>query len=334
MAWCRRCSVPFGCGVSPVGDVLVLHAPAPDFNRLRRIADVIDHQDVSDIALHLGREVGVVLVEIEAMHALAVGLVEGDELRIGLVLHVVDAEAAFRIFANVALARLALGIHHHDVADDPRLVRMRPGMRAHDLRQHLRLARIRDVEDRRTLRPDLMADEGGGALDDDLPAAGQFHPAEVTDVRRSARRGSGVGIGGWQYITRGDIHRRVSCTSLFGCRRLPPPRTGSNVSRLRRCVAWSGGLCRIQPSPGSGAAGNAHGIVDRRDCAAQGVQRRRRSRGRQRRARPRRQGRLHRSGTYADLRRAAGAELPVRAGAEDARHPPGKPARPPPAGHR
>ena len=130
---------------------------------------------------------------------------------------------------------------------------------------------------------------------------------------------------GRQHISRGDIHLAFSWQSLFGCRRLPPPRTGSNVSSLRRCVARSGGLCRIRPSPGSGAAGNAHGIVDRRDCAAQGVQRRRRSRGRQRRARPRRQGRLHRSGTYADLRRVAGAELPVRARAEDARHPPGEP---------
>src|SRR6185295_16365678 len=57
---------------------------------------------------------------------------------------------------------------------------------------------------------DLMTDEGGGALDDDLPTARQFHPAQVTDVRRSARRGSGVGIGGRQYITRGDIHLAFS----------------------------------------------------------------------------------------------------------------------------
>ena len=279
-----------------VGDVLVLHAPAPDFSRLRRIADVVDHQDVADIALHLGRDVGVVLVEIEAVHALAVGLVERDELRVGLVLHVVDAEAAFRIFAQIALARLALGIDHHDVADDARLVRMRPGMRAHDLRQHLRLARVGDVEDRRALRPVLMADEGGGALDHDLAAARQLHPAEVADVRRSARRGSGVGIEGRQHISRGNIHL-ARLPSLFGCRKLPPPRTGSNARACGAVLRVSGGLCRIRPSPGWARAGNAHGIVDRRDCAAQGVQCRRRSRGRQCRARARRQGRFHRSGT-------------------------------------
>ena len=63
------------------------------------------------------------------------GLVEGDELRIGPILHVVDAEAALRIFAEIALAGLALKIDHHDVADHPRLVGVRPRMGPHDLRQ-------------------------------------------------------------------------------------------------------------------------------------------------------------------------------------------------------
>ena len=60
------------------GDVLSLHPPARHFHRLGRIADVVDDQDVADEAFHLGRDIGVVLVDIETMHALAVGLHEAS----------------------------------------------------------------------------------------------------------------------------------------------------------------------------------------------------------------------------------------------------------------
>jgi hypothetical protein len=102
--------------------VLVLHPPAPDLDRLRRIADVVDHQDVADKSFHLGRHIGVVLVDIEAMHALPMRLHESDELRIGLVLDVIDVKAARRIVAQRAGARLDFGIDQHDVAHDAHLV--------------------------------------------------------------------------------------------------------------------------------------------------------------------------------------------------------------------
>ena len=45
-------------------------------------SDVVDDQDVAGEPLHLGRDVGIVLVEVEAMHAARVGLDEGDQLRV------------------------------------------------------------------------------------------------------------------------------------------------------------------------------------------------------------------------------------------------------------
>jgi len=62
-------------------------------------------------------------------------------------------------------------------------------------------------------------------------------PGEVADVRRGARRGSGVGFGGRQCI-----QHIAHCASPFRCRKLPPGANRSNGPGLkllcpRRCVA-------------------------------------------------------------------------------------------------
>jgi len=82
------------------------------------------------------------------MHAAGMRLHERDQLRVGLVLDVVEAEAAVRVGSLVALARLDLGVDHHDVADDAHLVGVRHRMRRHELADDLGMSRVGDVEDR------------------------------------------------------------------------------------------------------------------------------------------------------------------------------------------
>ena len=81
------------------GDVLPGHPPARDFLRLPRIAHIVDHENVADIALHLGRDVGVTLVHVEAVHADPAGLLIRDQLRLRGVGDVVDFESAVGIAA-------------------------------------------------------------------------------------------------------------------------------------------------------------------------------------------------------------------------------------------
>ena len=82
------------CRRLAAGDVLSGHPPARDFLGLGRVAHVVDHQDVADVALHLGRDVSVARIHVEAVHADAAGLVIGDQLRFRAVRDVVDLEAA------------------------------------------------------------------------------------------------------------------------------------------------------------------------------------------------------------------------------------------------
>ena len=96
-AWCRRLLAARPGRLLAAGEVLARHPPARHFLGLRRVADVVDHQDVADVAFHLGRDVGVVLVHVEAVHAAAVGAVMRDQLRLAAVGDVVELEAAFSI---------------------------------------------------------------------------------------------------------------------------------------------------------------------------------------------------------------------------------------------
>src|SRR6266704_1293201 len=79
-AWCSRWRFPPGRFFSG-GKVLSRHPPARNFLRLLRLADVVDDEDVPQVAFHLGGDVGVVLVHVEAVHADPAGFLEGEELR-------------------------------------------------------------------------------------------------------------------------------------------------------------------------------------------------------------------------------------------------------------
>src|ERR1700746_1016799 len=63
-------------------DMLARHPPARDFLRPSRVAQIVDDEDVADVSFHLGRDVGVALVHVEALHADAAGLVIADQLRL------------------------------------------------------------------------------------------------------------------------------------------------------------------------------------------------------------------------------------------------------------
>ena len=75
--------------------MLPLHPPARHLGRVRRVADVVDDQDIADEAGHLGRDIGVVCVHIEAVHADPAGALKRDLPRPRLVGDVVKAKPAF-----------------------------------------------------------------------------------------------------------------------------------------------------------------------------------------------------------------------------------------------
>ena len=100
-------------------DMLPGHPPAGEFPRLARIAQIVDDEDVADIAFHLGRDVGVALIHVEAVHADPAGLLIADELRLRRFGDVVDLEATAVIAALLEFlerAQIVLG-HAHPRGD-------------------------------------------------------------------------------------------------------------------------------------------------------------------------------------------------------------------------
>jgi hypothetical protein len=122
------------------------------------------------------------------MHALAVGLHERDEPWIAAIPHVVDAKARIDEFVAASGAGLVLRVRDHEIADDANLVRVRELVQHHQPAHDRRFARVGNVEDRRPLRPVLVADIGVLPLDRDLPAARELGAREMTNVGRRVRR--------------------------------------------------------------------------------------------------------------------------------------------------
>ena len=89
------------------GGVLPGYPPARDFLGPAGVAYIVDDQDVADVAGHFGRNIGVVLVHVEAVHAYAAGLLVDQQAGPGLVRDVVDLEAAAVV--GPALGLLDLG---------------------------------------------------------------------------------------------------------------------------------------------------------------------------------------------------------------------------------
>ena len=94
-------------------EMLPRHPPARDFLRARRIAQVVDHQDVADITRHFGGDVGVALVHVEAVDADAAGLLVADQLGLRRVRDVVDLEPAVVVAALLVVLERAQVVFRH-----------------------------------------------------------------------------------------------------------------------------------------------------------------------------------------------------------------------------
>ena len=82
------------------GDMLARHPPARDLGRALRITQIVNDEDVAEIALHLGRDIGVALVHVEAVHADAARLLMHDQARLGGIRDIPHLESAFGIAAG------------------------------------------------------------------------------------------------------------------------------------------------------------------------------------------------------------------------------------------
>src|SRR3954463_1519289 len=184
------------CRLLAAGDVLPRHPPARHFPRPCGVGDVVDDQDVADIAFHLGRDVGVLLVHVEAVHAAAPGLHVRDELRLGSIRDVVDLEAAVVVagLLRAAVDALAaeraevlLDVDDHHVTDHAHLVAVRIGLLHLHLRDEARLFRIGNVEDGAADMRAIgdMADVRGRSRDVDLAGARQLHARQAPYTMRA-----------------------------------------------------------------------------------------------------------------------------------------------------
>src|SRR5262249_11377283 len=78
-------------------DVLPRHPPPRNFLRFARIAQIVNDEDIPDVSFHFGRDVGMPLIHIEAMHADAAGPLITNQLRLRRFGDVVNLETAVRI---------------------------------------------------------------------------------------------------------------------------------------------------------------------------------------------------------------------------------------------
>ena len=114
---------------------LTRHPPTAYLDRLCRIGEIENHNDVADIALDRRRDIGVSAVKIETMHTAADCPPFGDQSRIGRIRNVVNVDTAAKLVRR-GFAELLL-IDNHDVARDPHFVRV-PALTHRDLGEMLR----------------------------------------------------------------------------------------------------------------------------------------------------------------------------------------------------
>src|SRR4051794_24923078 len=87
-------------------EMLAGHPPAGHFARFARIANVVNYEDVFDIARHFRRGISVARVHIETMAADAAGLPVGNDLWPARIGYVIDFEAAVFVGALAGLLEI------------------------------------------------------------------------------------------------------------------------------------------------------------------------------------------------------------------------------------
>ena len=156
------------------------HPPAAHLLRPCGIGEVEDHHDVADVAVQLGRDVGVAPVEGEAVDAQASAMPEGQLAGAARIGDVEDEEPAGAARGGRAVP---LAVDEHEPVARAHLVRMRP-------RRHLqgsdpaRRGGIAHVHERGAVRRFHVRDAREGAVDHHLPAA---RAVEVRDLPEAAR---------------------------------------------------------------------------------------------------------------------------------------------------
>ena len=78
-------------------DLLAGNPPARHFLRLQRVADVIVDQDIAVKTIHLGGDVGVMLIHIETMHPIPCRFLKNKFTRTAAVSDVVYPETAIAV---------------------------------------------------------------------------------------------------------------------------------------------------------------------------------------------------------------------------------------------
>src|SRR5262245_10654951 len=165
------------------GGPLPRHPPAAHFLGPARIGQIEDQHDVADVAVHLGRDVGVAAIDGEAVPARAAATPARDRARTDPRRDVVDTEPA-RWIGRRGLAAVGLAVHEHQAVGRADLVRVRAGGHL-DRRQLSRLRRIADVHDRRAVRRFHVRHERHAPVDDHLSAAGAVEVADLPDSLRA-----------------------------------------------------------------------------------------------------------------------------------------------------
>ena len=176
-------------------DMLARHPPARHFLGPRRIADVVDDEDVADVAFHLGRDVGAAAVHVEAMHTASPRALMLDQLRPPAIGDVVELEAAVRVRGLLGRAvdavaagfsQVLLDVDDHQIAGDAGFVAVRIGLVDRELRHELRLARIGHIEDgcAEVLLVGDVADVGVVAIHRHLPGARELQSRKALHLAR------------------------------------------------------------------------------------------------------------------------------------------------------
>ena len=160
------------------------HPPTADFGQLGWVLEIDDDDDVSEIAVCGRREIGVALIEIEAVHALPAGFPSAQQMRFARVGHVVNVGAALPISRRrVRIVEVEFLIDDHGVAGHAYLVRMRAG-RHFQLGHDNRIFRIAHVDDGGAVGRAHVTDEGEAIADDDLAAAGHVDVTHLPHAKR------------------------------------------------------------------------------------------------------------------------------------------------------
>src|SRR6266436_141542 len=180
-------SVPPGRRL-PARRPLAGHPPAADLLGTAGVLQVEDHDDVAEIAVDLGGDVGIAPVEVVAVQAGARGLPEGDRTWLGRLRYVVDGEPAPESRLEL-VGWGGLPIDQHEVVHHADLMGVNTGrhLEGGDL---ARAIRILDVNDGGSVGTFHVGDVRVALVDEDLTAPRAVEVANLPQSFDPGHQGS------------------------------------------------------------------------------------------------------------------------------------------------